>query len=127
LFRPHEDRFVFYLFDYKDNNELVDFINAIAGTLESLFVTDRTGGGIGVLEIEQNQNEADIDLLLRRLLIASERYVNLFEKDFVCCFYDEELEALVNRERDIVEALNGIVADDNNNDVLFLQYRLSWI
>ena len=68
LLHTREYRFVFYLFDYQDNNELVDFSNAIAETLGSLFVTDRIGGGIGIIEIEQNQSEVDIDLLLRRLL-----------------------------------------------------------
>ncbi|MDD4324297.1 MAG: EAL domain-containing protein [Eubacteriales bacterium] len=123
LFQPCENRFVFYLFDYKDKKDLVDFSYVIAETLESLFVTERIGGGIGILEVEQNQNEVDIDLLLRRLLIASERSVSLFEKDFKIRFCDEELEAIVNRERDIVEALTAIAADDHTNDELFLQYQ----
>src|SRR5690606_7451800 len=29
LFRPRENRFTFYLVDYKDKNELIDFSNAI--------------------------------------------------------------------------------------------------
>jgi PAS domain S-box-containing protein len=123
LFQPRENQFVFYLFDYKDKKDLVDFSYVIAETLESLFVTERIGGGIGILEVEQNQNEVDIDLLLRRLLIASERSVSLFEKDFKIRFCDEELEAIVNRERDIVEALTAIAADDHTNDELFLQYQ----
>ena len=123
LFHARENRFVFYLFDYKDQNDLVDFGEVIVETLESLFVTDRIGGGIGILEIEQNQNEVDIDLILRRLLIASERSVGLFGKDLEICFYDEKLEALVNRERDIVEALNAIAADAYINADLFLQYQ----
>ena len=123
LFRPRENRFIFYLFDYKDKGEVIAFSNIIIETLESLFVTDRIGGGIGILEIEPNQNETDVDLLLRRLLIASERSVSLFGKDFELCFYDEELEALVNRERDIVEALNVIATEDQSNDQLFLQFQ----
>jgi PAS domain S-box-containing protein len=123
LFQPCENQFVFYLFDYKDKKDLVDFSYVIAETLESLFVTERIGGGIGILEVEQNQNEVDIDLLLRRLLIVSERSVSLFEKDFKIRFCDEELEAIVNRERDIVEALTAIAADDHTNDELFLQYQ----
>lgn len=123
LFQPRENRFVFYIFDYKDKKELVDFSNIIAETLEHLFETDRIGGGIGILEIEQNQSEIDIDSLLRRLLIASEWSISLFEKGFEIRFYDEELEALVNRERDIVEALNLIAADDHANGELILQYQ----
>jgi len=123
LFYPRESRFGFYIFDYKDRNELVEFSNGIVKTLESIFVTERIGGGIGIVEIEQNQDEIDVDTLLRRVLIASEKFVNLFGKDFRICFYDEELEALVNRERDIVEALNAIAADDCATEELFLQYQ----
>lgn len=123
LFNPRENSFIFYLFDYKDKNELVNFCHVIVETLEPLFITERIGGGIGILEIEQNQNDVDIDLLLKRLLIASERFIGLFGKDFELCFYNEELEALVNRKRDIVEALNLIAADEHTNDDLFLQYQ----
>jgi hypothetical protein len=114
-------------FDYKDKNELVNFSSIIAETLGSLFVTERIGGGIGILEIEQNQSEPNIDLILRRLLIASERSVSMFGKDFEICFYDEELEAIVNRERDIVEALSAIAAADGVNDELFCNISRSWI
>jgi PAS domain S-box-containing protein len=123
LFQPRENRFIFYLFNYQDKKELIEFCSVIVKTLESLLVTERIGGGIGILEIEQNQNEVDVDLILRRLLIASERNVSLFGKDFRICFYDEELEALVNRERDIVEALNAIAVDENTNVDLFLQFQ----
>ncbi|HEY8500396.1 MAG TPA: EAL domain-containing protein [Clostridia bacterium] len=123
LFYSREYRFVFYIADYEDKNELVDFSNDIIKTLESLFETDRVGGGIGILEIDQNQGKVGVDLLLRRLLIASERSVGLYGKDYVICFYDEYLEALVNRERDIEEVLNAIAADDNTKDELFLQFQ----
>ena len=110
---------IFYILDYKNKDELADFGGVIADTLGSLFVTERIGGGIGILEIEQSQSDLDIELLLRRLLIASERAVSIFEKDFEICFYNEELEAMVDREIDIVESLNAIVADDDRDNDLF--------
>ncbi|SEA85732.1 PAS domain S-box-containing protein [Eubacterium aggregans] len=122
LFQTYENRFVFYLIDYKDKNELVDFCDVIAEALEALFVTERIGGGIGIFEIEQDDDEIDVDLLLRRLLIASERSIAILEKDFEACFYNEELEAEINRERDIREALTGVVLE-STNDELFLQYQ----
>lgn len=122
LFKTYENRFVFYLKDYNDKKDLIDFAEAIADILKSLFVTDRIGGGIGVLEIEQGEKEVNVDLLLRRLLIASERAITVFDKDFGTCFYNEELEALVNREIDIRQALSAVVADDVS-DELFLQYQ----
>lgn len=123
LFHVRENRFIFYVYDYDDKNELIDFSDAIGETLESLFVTDRISGGIGILEIEQNLEDADVELLLRRLLIASERSVSLFGKDFTVCFYDEELDALVNREIEIEAALNAIAADGYTGSELYLQYQ----
>jgi PAS domain S-box-containing protein len=122
LFQTYENRFVFYLIDYKDKNELVEFSDIIAEALEALFVTERIGGGIGIFEIEQGDDEIDVDLLLRRLLIASERSIAVLEKDFEACFYNQELEAEIKRERDIREALTGVVLG-NTNDELFLQYQ----
>ena len=123
LFHSRENSFVFYLFDYKDQKELVAFGNVIADTLGSIFITERIGGGIGILEIEQNQSELNVDLQIRRLLIASETSVSMFGRDFEICIYNEELEAIVNREREIVEALSAIAANDDTTDELFLQYQ----
>ena len=123
LFYPRENRFVFYVLDYKDKDELVDFSNLIVDTLRSIFVTERIGGGIGIVEIEQDQNDFEVDLLLSRLLIASEKSVSVFGRDFEICFYDEELEAVVEREREIIKALSAIAADEDTNNDIFLQYQ----
>ena len=125
LFHPHENRFIFYVFDYRNKHELIDFCSKISAALESLFRTERINGGIGILEIDENlnANELDVDLLLRKLLIASERFVGLFRKDFEIRYYDDALEALVNRERDLVEALNGIAAGDMAAGDLYLQFQ----
>lgn len=122
LFQTYENRFVFYLIDYKDKNELADFCGVIAEDLEVLFATERISGGIGIFEIEQNDDGIDVDLLLRRLLIASERSIAVSDKDFEACFYNEELEAEINREGDIRKALAGI-AVENTSDELFLHFQ----
>ncbi len=121
LFNTSENHFVFYLLDYEDKKALKEFSQVIADTLESLLVTERIGGGIGVLEIG-NDSSLNVDLLLRRLLIASERAINVFEKDFSVCFYDKEIEALVDREGEIRQELSRIAFDDNCGE-LFLQYQ----
>lgn len=123
LFHIRENRFLFYVTDYRDKNELIEFSRIIAGTLEDLLVTDRISGGIGILEIDQNQDEEEPELLIRRALIASERSIELYVKDYSICFYDEELEAMVNREIDIEKALSAIANDENTKDELFLQYQ----
>jgi EAL domain-containing protein (putative c-di-GMP-specific phosphodiesterase class I) len=123
LFYPRENRFIFYLSDYKGQKELIDFSNTIVKTLESLLITERIGCGIGILEINKDTKESNIDLLLRKFLIASERYIGLFGKDIQVCYYDKSLEASVNRERDIAKILSLIASDDHVNDELFLQYQ----
>jgi PAS domain S-box-containing protein len=123
LFNTYQNRFVFYVIDYKNKDELMEFSRTIANLLESMFFIERISGGIGILEFGQDHAETDTDLLLRRLLIASERAVSMFGKVFEICFYDEELEALVNRERDIMEALGIIAADGQDNNDLYLQYQ----
>ncbi|MDD4688646.1 MAG: EAL domain-containing protein [Eubacteriales bacterium] len=122
LFQTYENRFVFYLIDYKGKNELVEFSHIIAEALETLFVTERIGGGIGILKIDQDDDEIDVDLLLRRLLIASERAISVSERDFETCFYDAEMEASVNRERDIKKALYEISQSEQGEE-LYLQYQ----
>lgn len=123
LFNTFLNRFVFYIIDYKSKKELIEFSRTIADMLEQLFFLERISGGIGILEIEQNQNVVDVDLMLRRLLIASERSVSLFDKDLQICFYDEELEALIDRELEVIKALSEIAADDYTNDNLYLQFQ----
>lgn len=121
LFKTYENGFVFYLTDYKDKEQLIEFSQDIAETLELLFVTDRISGGIGILEIDDD-NKLDTDLLLRKLMIASEKSLDIFGKDFKTCFYDEKLEAMVNREVEITRELSAI-ASEENCDQLFLQYQ----
>ena len=121
LFKTHDNRFTFYLKNYKDKNELINFSENIATNLKELFITERVGGGIGIIEINQD-NDLEADLLLRRLLIASERSINEFDEDFVTCFYNEELEISIKREGDIRQELARIAVDDTSND-LFLQYQ----
>ncbi len=123
LFHPRENSFVFYLWDYQEKCELVNFCNEIVKTLESFLITERIGFGMGVLEIDDSKDNTDIDMLLRKLLIASERSINLIGKDYEIIFYDENLEAVVNRERDIVDILKSIAAGEETNDKLFLHYQ----
>ena len=122
LFQAHENRFVFYVTDYEDKKELLDFCAAITKSLEPIFITERIGGGIGILEIGASDADISVDLLLRRLLITSEKSMNLFGKDFEPCYYNDDLEASVNRELDIQNALTAIAADEPG-DELFLQYQ----
>ena len=121
LFNTYENRFAFYVLDYKGKSELLEFSEAIAESLESLFKTERVGGGIGILEIDK-YCESTSDVLLKKLIIASERASGIFDKDFSVCFYDEALEALIDREGEIRRELARI-ADDDCSDELYLLFQ----
>lgn len=121
FFKTYENRFVFYVKDYKEKKDLLDLCDSIAGTLESVFETDRIAGGIGIIEIDRERDE-NVDSLLKKLLIASEKSLNIFDKDFHACFYDEALEAKVNREGDIRQELSRVAAEDDSSN-LYLMFQ----
>lgn len=122
LFSTYENRFVLYITDYQEKGELIQTGNAIMKTLEEVFVTDRIGVGIGILEIDRESNESNIDLLLRKLLIASERALSGFDKGSSICFYDQKLEAIVHRESEIRRELARI-SDGEDASALYLQFQ----
>jgi len=121
LFRTYENRYLFYLKNYKDKNELINFSRIIANDLKELLMTERVGGGIGIIEIDQD-NEHEVDVILRRLLIASERSMSEFNEDFTAYFYNDVLEKSIIREGEIRQELSRIAAADDCSE-LFLNYQ----
>ena len=89
---------------------------------QTMLAAERIGGGSGVLEIGEQDAGKDADFLLRRPLIASERSLSLSERDFQTCFYDAELEGLIDRENAIRQALANIAADVSD-DHFYVQYQ----
>lgn len=121
LFHTFVDRFVFYLPDYKDKNELYDFCQTMEHVLETLLRPERVNAAIGVIEIASD-NKLDADLLLKKLLIASEKAFDMSDKHFGICFYDADMEAKIIREEEIKRELVKI-ADDKSNKAMFLLYQ----
>lgn len=121
LFNTYENRFTFYIKGYKDKKELTQFCEDVIKTLDPILSIERIGGGIGVVEFDK-ENEKDIDQLLKKVLIASERAFEIYDKDFGVCFFDEEMEAKINREEYIKRELGKIV-EGNGSDSLFLQFQ----
>jgi len=121
LFHPHENRFVFFLKDYKDKNELLEFSDAIIKTLDFFLSPERVGAGVGVVEIDKD-NELSADQLLKKLLISSEKALNIQRNDFNVYFYDSETEKEIVREQIIKSELTTI-ADNDSEGGLYLQYQ----
>jgi len=121
LFNTYENRFAFYLKGYKDKNELNEFSEAITRTLEPIQTAERIRVGIGVIEIDE-ENERNVDELLKKLLITSEKALDICDRDIGVCFYNEEIEKQMVREQEITLELAKISTEEEDN-VLFLQFQ----
>lgn len=121
LFSTYENRFVYYMKGYKDRNELLEFTEILIEILESLLATERIGCGIGIMELE-SYDDIDVDTLLKKLLIASEKAIKIYDDNFGACFYDVEMETEIIREQDIKSELARIAADENI-ETLFLRFQ----
>lgn len=121
LFHTFIDRFVFYLKDFNNTNELHEFCKKIENILEPLLRTERVNGAIGVIEVEP-ENKLEADLLLKKILIASEKALDTTDKHFGICFYDSAMEAQIMREEAIKCDLAKIT-DNENNQAMFLLFQ----
>lgn len=121
LFSTYENRFAFYVKDYKDKNELTEFCEMVIRTLKSVVAIERIVGGLGIVEINDD-NKRDVEQLLKNVLIVSERALHIFDKNSGYCFFDRDMEAQIIREEDIKHELT-LVETDADNGGLFLQYQ----
>jgi PAS domain S-box-containing protein len=121
LFRTNETRFVFYVKDYQDLEELIKFSEIIRDGLEPIISMERIIGGIGVYEIKGNDSHiADI---LKKLLIASEKaMLGNLSGSLGISSYDKEIEKEIMREDNVRRELYNIV-DNKNNSNLFLEFQ----
>ncbi len=121
LFSSYENRFVYYVKNYKDKDELIEFCGTISDTLEAILAIERVSGGIGVVEID-DYNKYDVEQLLKNLLITSERSININDRDFGFCFFDSDMETQITRENWIKHSLTQ-VASGSSDDSLFLLFQ----
>ena len=86
-----------------------------------MLASERVGGGIGIVEIGQDE-DLDADMFLKKLLIASEKAVDISDRAFGVCFYDVEMEREILREQKIKHELARVASGDENSG-LFLLYQ----
>ncbi len=122
LFLTHENRLTFFIRDYADKSNLLTFYERIAAIIEPIALLERISCGVGIYELTNHDKPSEVDNILKKLLLASEKaYIN-DDRPMHYVFFDEQMEATINREKDIqkelVEIANGI-----DEDRLFLQYQ----
>jgi PAS domain S-box-containing protein len=120
LFLVYEQQFAFYIKSYEKTSELTDFCQKVFYTLRNLLKVERVNVGIGIVEIDE-ENEAVPDRLLKSLLIASERALEHLDA-LPYSFFDQGMEAEIQRSDDITRELLEI-ASKPDDERLFLQYQ----
>lgn len=98
----------------------MEFCQSVANILECLLSTERLNGGIGVVEIDEN-NKDDVEQLLKNLLITSESAIQSKEEDYFISFLDE-MEDQILRENTLIRELDQII-EGVDTERLFLQYQ----
>jgi PAS domain S-box-containing protein len=121
LYMTYENRFVFYVRNYTEKNELVVFTNEVIKALETVLATERIGGSIGIVEIE-DKKQLEANLLFKNLMIASENAITSSDSEYGVCFYDKLLEEKVEKAQVIKKELTEI-ATSSDDGGLFLQYQ----
>ncbi|MCR6544300.1 EAL domain-containing protein [Dehalobacterium formicoaceticum] len=122
LFATYSNRFTFYVKNYYDKNDLIQFCHDIEDILGSTLETEGIGVGIGILEIEeQDMDVKDVKGMLKNVLIASENALNKPDQHFNYVFFDQEMESKILRKRKIKEVLEKIAAGEEN--YIYLQFQ----
>lgn len=121
LFHVSENLFLIYVEKYEGKTELVEFGQNIAHALESLLALEIAGGGIGIVEIQDDSFD-DLDRVMGNALIASEEANAECEGRIPCSFFDEEMERQLLRKELIKQELAKVSAG-GNGEKLFLEFQ----
>ncbi|HHT66745.1 MAG TPA: EAL domain-containing protein [Erysipelotrichaceae bacterium] len=121
LYKSYGNHFIFYIKDYDDQEELIDFANKIKKSLEEIIKPERVGAGIGVVEIKVDE-EVNLEDLSKKVFLTSNKAISLNESEVGILFYDSELKAQIQREEDIKRILLE-VANHQESDNFYLQFQ----
>jgi PAS domain S-box-containing protein len=113
LCRIHEYHFVFYIEEYATKTKLIDLVQEISEVLSSSLPVGGIGWGIGIVEINKSAS-AEVEILLRNLMVASEQAVELWGTGSEYCFFDEEMEIRLHREEEITSELSRLASGEGN-------------
>lgn len=121
LFKTYDNRFSFYLRNYKTWDEVMVFARDVAEVLDPHMRAERINAGIGVLEISGGNGE-DLEKHLKNLLITSEKALFQEEATVGICVFDENLENEIRREEEIIRELSWISQGEREGG-LSLEYQ----
>jgi len=121
LYRAYGNHLVFYVKNYKDRNELLDFAKNIKKLLEEKLKPEGIGAGIGVVEVE-NDGKLDLNKLTKRVYLTSSQAIARYPNEVGIVFFDRELEVKIQRQEDVKRALYDVV-DKNDTENFYMQFQ----
>jgi len=121
LFATASHRFVFYVKEYKNKDELADFCEEIRVVVKSFLDMDRITFGIGVYEISEAAVDG-IEGMLYSIRLASEEAIASKDEKNNIYFYDDKLEKRVFRGNLLRHELAS-VAEGEDQDRIILQFQ----
>lgn len=119
LFHISIDRFIFYISDYKDKEELITIYKEVISKINLRIMEKTIDFNVGIIEINKN-DLINTEELLKNLSIAAESE-NMGER-FSYCFFDKEMEEKLNREVKVKKALERSICDSEDEN-LFMVYQ----
>ncbi len=121
LFRFKEDRFVFYVEEYKSLEELIFLSDNIVKTFEKplkyLSKSRQISSQIGIVEMDRSY--ASVDDLMKNASIAVS---NLMDRNLTTMIFTQDMRNEVDREEmvelDLIRSFNNV-----NQEIIFLEYQ----
>ncbi len=118
LFHIFIDRFVIYIDNLHESNELMALCQKIIDVLTIHFASKTLGGNIGVVEIDYTKS--DSESILKSASIAAEN--GDMDQIFSYSFFNKDMEKRILRESIIKSELSDILYD-TTKDRLYLLYQ----
>jgi len=118
LFVTHENRFCFYVDNYENRGELVQFFEKIKEAVEPILLLERFTCGVGILEVK-DVRYSNADRLLKDGLISTERALQIENQKVInFVFYDKVMQLNIEREKTLKEELIELSKDEEARNLI---------
>ncbi len=118
-FRFSADRFVVYVNDYEDKDELIHLAKRITNVLNEISITESKYIDIQIGILEINNSYQDVDQILKDVSIALN---HIDEGDNAYIFFNSKMEKVIIRENYIEGELIKALAEENTKGI-YLEYQ----
>lgn len=121
LFITYENFLVLYVKKFSVKGDIIKLMELVQNKLSTILNKERVGCGLGAYIFEKDV--ADVDQILRNVLIATEKSLSNTSSSNSYVFYDISMKNQLLRENQIKQRFNMVVDTNNKNNRLYLVYQ----